>query len=235
VKPPRTLVADLDALVWLRARMDTRVPDVASAAVLARLGGADGVALSLGDAKISLERDARVLREIAGAGFSVVLPARSDTLKLALEFRPESVVLTGETSGPLGAGALDLLSPGLPLGDLIRSLGEARIRVSARVRPDPQQIKAAHRLCVPGIQMTASAVNPRQGEEPSLRELEDGARLAAKIGLHAGVTGVTDREHLRALAAIDAIAEFSLGAPLIAEAVLVGMERAARELAACIR
>jgi pyridoxine 5-phosphate synthase len=231
----RRLIVELDGVAWLRSRSPGSEPNPVTAAALAQLGGAGGVALRLGgEPGTALERDARLLRETARC-FQLVLPATSNGLKVALEIRPDSVIWTGEGEHGCFPDALDLLLVGSQLGALIRTLGEARIRSSVLIAPDPQQVKAAHRAGVQGVRLAAQGAASAELLDVPLREVEDCARLATKVGLKVGVMGVLDREHLSALAAIDAVAEFQVGPALLAQAVFVGMEQATRELVALLR
>jgi pyridoxine 5-phosphate synthase len=232
----RALIAELDAVAWLRGRGEGGQPDPVAAAALAQIGGAGGVALRLtGEPGVLFERDARLLREIAPRSFQLVLPASSHALKVALEIRPESVTWTGEGEHGGFPDPLDLPSFAPQLAGLMRTLGEARIRSTVLVQPDPHQIKAAHKASVSAVRIAAHGERFGGGPEAPLREVEDSARLALKLGLRVGAMGIVDRDHLIALASIDAIHEFQVGAVLIAQAVLVGMERATADLVACLR
>src|SRR4029077_19501690 len=86
------------------------------------------------------------------------------------------------------------------------------------------------RLGLQSLRIAAHGPISPETPEPALREVEDTARLAVRLGLRVGVLGVLDRDHLCALAAIEVISEFHVGPALIAHALLVGMERAARGL-----
>jgi pyridoxine 5-phosphate synthase len=236
VSAPRALIVELDALSWLRARGAGSQPDPAAAATLAQIGGAAGLALRVsGEPGVSLERDARLLREIAPRSFQLVLPASSQALKIALEIRPESVIWTGEGEQGWFPTPLDLVSFAPQLAGLMRTLGEARVRSSVLVQPDLHQIKAAHRASLQSVRIAAHAAAFGGTPEAPLREIEDAARLGAKLGLRVGVAGIADREHLCALGAIEPIRDFQVGPALISHAVLVGMERATRELLSCLR
>jgi pyridoxine 5-phosphate synthase len=233
----RRLIAELDAIGWLRERSESSEPSPLAAATLAQLGGASGVSLRLAaEPSALLGRDARLLRETAPRGFQLVLPASSGGLKVALEIRPECVTWTGEGEHGCFPDAIDLLVGGAQLGSLVRALGEARIHSSALVPPDPAQVKAAHRIGLQSVRLAVQGgLSGERGEPPLLRAVEDAARLGAKLGLTMGVSGVEDREQLRALAEIDAIRDFHIGPALVAQAVLVGMERATRDFLACLR
>jgi pyridoxine 5-phosphate synthase len=231
----RRLIAELDAVGWLRERCELSEPSPLTAAALARLGGASGVALRLAsDPAASPLRDARLLRELELHHFELVLPASSGGLKVALEIRPDCVTWTGESEHSAAPDPIDLLVGGAQLGALVRALGEARIRSSVLVPPDPAQLKAAHRIGLSSARLAVHGHTYSERAEPPLRGAEDCARMGAKLGLAVGVVGAADREQLRALAAIEGISEFCVGPALIAQALLLGMERAAREFVACL-
>ena len=78
-------------------------------------------------------------------------------------------------------------------------------------------------------------ITPRKQAEEELRRIEDGAKLAAKLRLEVGVGHGLDYRNVQPVAALETIREFSIGHSIVARAVLIGMERAVREMRALVR
>ena len=92
----RRLVIGLDAFPALREATGSADVDVGAAAALARLAGADAVRLAMGDELGPVgEQDVFEARRAAGA-FELRMPPSNDLLKVALQARPQRVVLAGE-------------------------------------------------------------------------------------------------------------------------------------------
>jgi pyridoxine 5-phosphate synthase len=121
---------------------------------------------------------------------------------------------------------------------MVRMLREGGIRVSLFVDPDLEQVKETHRTDADALELnTASYAEARdaRSRESALRKLVDAARLGRKLGLdiHAG-HGLT-YQNVRAIGGIAEISELNIGHSIVARAVLVGMERAVREMVDAMR
>jgi pyridoxine 5-phosphate synthase len=73
------------------------------------------------------------------------------------------------------------------------------------------------------------------GVEDELRRLEDGAKLAGKLKLEVGVGHGLDYRNVGPLAALETFSEFSIGHSIVSRGLLVGMERAVREMRELVR
>jgi len=111
------------------------------------------------------------------------------------------------------------------LKPLIARLGDAGIRVSLFIEPDPRQIEAALSLGAPVVEFHTGRYAHAEGEERSaqLARIADAAALAAKNGIepHAG-HGLTF-DNVVPVAAIPQIAELNIGHFLIGEAIFEGL------------
>jgi len=228
----RRLTVGLDALATLRDQAGVHETDLAAAAILIELAGADGVALSLSEEERgSGERDVRDLRRVA-RGFEMHLAPTQPLLKLALETRPERVVLASQEREPL-----DFRAYGSSLPPVVRSLQEAGIPVSARVHPELHSIKAAHAADCGGVDLWTAAVVDLPGPErtAACERLGDAARLAAKLRLEVSVAGgLGPRTLPQILAAVPAAERVVVGRGVVARALLLGLDRAIRDLRECL-
>lgn len=121
-------------------------------------------------------------------------------------------------------------------GPMVAKLGEAGIRVSLFIEPDPRQIEAALHLQVPVVELHTGRYAELDGEARSmeLRRLSDAAALAAKNGIevHAG-HGLT-YDNVAPIAAIPQVRELNIGHFLIADAVFVGLPEVVRKMRAAM-
>jgi pyridoxine 5-phosphate synthase len=229
----RRLVVRLDDTALLRQAHGSAEPDPVAVATLALIAGADGVAVHLREDRMHVQdRDARILRQTVRHGFRMDIGPLPEMLKVALEVRPDTVVLVPELPGELRTeGGLDLQSELAGLGEMVRALGDGKIAAGVRIAPDLEQVKAAHRAGVSSVQLcTARYTEDGPDRARELERLRDSARLAGRLGLDVCAGGGLDTRNLRPLLPIEELSGFCVGRALSARALLVGVERAVREL-----
>jgi pyridoxine 5-phosphate synthase len=120
---------------------------------------------------------------------------------------------------------------------LVRTLGEAGIPTEALIAPDLDAVKRARAEGVSGVEFfTAAIVDlPANERRVELERLGDAVRLASKLQLTIGVGGGLGYRTLRdVLDAVPAAGRVAVGRAALARAVLVGLDRAVRDLRALI-
>lgn len=229
----RRLIAKLDAVSALREVGAVSEPDPVAAATLALLGGADGISVYLReDRRYVQDRDARLLRQTVHRDFGLEMAPSQEMLKVVLELRPDAVVLVPEETDGFGSGAgIDIVSQLGVMGEIVRALDDGHVPSAVLIRAEIDQVKAAHRIGVGAVRFHTGRFaegGPDQANERAM--IVDAARLAVKLGLRVGLGGGLDARSLRALADLRDVNEVSVGHAIVARAVLIGMERAVREL-----
>jgi pyridoxine 5-phosphate synthase len=157
-----------------------------------------------------------------------------------LGLRPDQVTLVAEREGEITTeGGLNVIKGRKPIENAVRQLQKENIEISLFIDPALDQIEAAADVGVTMIELNTRAYSetcPRSPDlaDPSLqRELhevvEASERGAAKhLKILAG-HGLTYR-NVRLISDISDIIELNIGHNIIARAVLVGMERAVRDM-----
>ncbi|MBV9772487.1 MAG: pyridoxine 5'-phosphate synthase [Gemmatimonadetes bacterium] len=235
------LYVNIDHVATVRQARRTDEPDPVRAAVLAELGGADGITVHLReDRRHVQDRDVRLLLETARTGINLELAAASEVLALAVEWRPMQATLVPEkreevtTEGGLALGTPDARRH---LGEAVERLRGAGIRTSLFIDPDPDALRASADLGVEAVELhTGEYANTRGAERhEQLGRLRRAAALGHTLGMavHAG-HGLT-YENVTLVAAVPEIEELNIGHSIVSRAVLVGLERATREMAEIVR
>ena len=234
------LGVNIDHVATLRQARRVPDPDPVQAAILAELAGADGITVHLrSDRRHIQDRDVEILRQVVKTRLNLEMAATQEMLKIALTAKPHQVTLVPERREEITTeGGLDVVLNSVQLKPAVKMLEEGGIRVSVFVDPDLEQVKEAHRIDAHAIEInTAAYADARddQGRDAALRKTVDAARFGRKLGLavHAG-HGLT-YENVRALAALPEISELNIGHNIVARALLVGMERAVREMVEAMR
>jgi pyridoxine 5-phosphate synthase len=234
------LGVNIDHVATIRQARQTVEPDPVWAAALAELGGADGITIHLReDRRHIIDRDVRLLKETVQVKLNLEMAAEEEIIGIALETLPDQCTLVPEKRQEITTeGGLDVLGQEDRIAPACRRLQDAGMEVSLFVDPVAEQIAAAAALGADAVELHTGAYADAVSEEDSHREFEALVAAAestreAGLVLHMG-HGLTYRNVSR-IAAIPGICEFNIGHSIIARAVLVGLERAVREMKALVR
>lgn len=234
------LGVNIDHVATVRQARRAVEPDPVQAAVLAELGGAHGITVHLrGDRRHVQDRDLEILRQVVKTRLNLEMAATQEMTRIALTVKPDQATLVPERREEVTTeGGLDVVLNSVQLKPVIKMLQEGGVRVSLFIDPSLEQVKEARRLDAQAIEINTAAYADARDErarEAAQRGLVDAARLGKKMGMlvHAG-HGLT-YDNVGAVAALTELSELNIGHSIVARAVLVGMERAVREMADAVR
>jgi pyridoxine 5-phosphate synthase len=229
------LGVNIDHVATVRQARRAPEPDPVHAAVLAELAGAHGITVHLrADRRHIQDRDVEILRQSVRTRLNLEMSGTQEMVRIALTVKPHQVTLVPERREELTTeGGLDVVLNSVQLKPVVKTLHEGGIRVSLFVDPDLEQVKESHRVDAQAVEInTASYAEApdARAREAALRKLVDAARFGRRLGLevHAG-HGLT-YDNVRAVAQQSELSELNIGHSIVARAVLVGMERAVREM-----
>ena len=149
------LGVNIDHVATLRQARRTNEPDPVWAAVLAELGGADGITFHLREDRRHIqERDLRVLRETVAVKLNLEMACDRQVLDIACQVKPDQATLVPERREELTTeGGLDVAAHRDRVAPVVARLREAGIAVSLFLDPDPRQIEAAAALGVEAVEL----------------------------------------------------------------------------------
>jgi pyridoxine 5-phosphate synthase len=234
----RRLIVALDGLPCLRDATASADVDLAAAATLAELAGVDAVRLGASeDLKPVREEDLAEGRRAVRC-LELRMPPVPGLLRVALALRPDRVLLSAEgRDGRSPSSPVDLRGRPQPVQAAVRALAEAGIPAGAVVAPDLEMVKHAHGAGVAAVELYTGAIVDLPGPErlAALQRLSDAVRLASKLRLAVGIGGgLGFRSVGEVLTASPALESVAVGRAVIARAMLVGMDRAVRDLRALV-
>jgi len=234
------LGVNIDHVATVRQARRAHSPDPVHAAVLAELGGADGITVHLrGDRRHIHDRDVQVLRQTVRTRLNLEMATTQEMTHLALTVKPDQVTLVPERREEVTTeGGLDVVLNSVQVRPMIKTLQEAGIDVSVFVDPELEQVKEAHKLDAHAVELNTAAwsdAGSAKAREGALRKLTDAARLGRKLGLAVHAGHGLDYRNVAEIAAMSELSELNIGHSIVARAVLVGMERAVREMADTMR
>jgi pyridoxine 5-phosphate synthase len=235
------LYINIDHVATVRQARRTDEPDPVRAAVLAELGGADGITVHLREDRRHIQdRDVELLLRTVRTGVNLELAAASDVLEKAIAWKPMQATLVPERREEVtteGGLAMDTTAARRSLGDAVRSLTAAGTRTSLFIDPDEDSVRVSLDVGADAIELHTGEYANAHGQERELQldRLRRAAALARSLGLavHAG-HGLT-YENVAPLAAVPEIEELNIGHSVVSRAVFVGLERAVRDMAVIVR
>ena len=234
------LGVNIDHVATVRQARRVPEPDPVQAAVLAELGGADGITVHLrADRRHIQDRDVEILRQVVKTRLNLEMAATQEMLRVALTVKPDQVTLVPERREELTTeGGLDVVLNSVQLSRSSRRWRRAASRSACSWTPTWSRSRRAHKLDAKAVEINTAAYSEARDErtrEAALRKVTDAARLGRKLGLavHAG-HGLT-YQNVGAIAALTEITELNIGHNIVARAMLVGMERAVSEMVQAMR
>jgi pyridoxine 5-phosphate synthase len=233
------LGVNVDHVATIRQARGTNEPDPVTAAALAELAGADGITIHLREDRRHIQdRDVELMRQTVKTRLNLEMAATDEMVGIALKVLPDAVTLVPEKRQELTTeGGLNVSLLRQTIKKHIDLLKQGGISVSLFIDPDLEQVKAAHRVGADAIEIHTgtycdATCDTTRGKE--LEKIASAVKAGNKLGLkvHAG-HGLT-YFNVQPVAAIGGIREFNIGHSIISRAVLVGMERAVREMKALV-
>ena len=234
------LGVNIDHVATLRQARRANEPDPVAAAVLATLGGADGITVHLREDRRHInDRDVRLLRPVVTTRLNLEMAAVDAIADIACEVRPDEATLVPERRQEVTTeGGLDVVAHEAAVAAVTKRLHDAGIPVSLFIDPDPTQIAAAKRLGAQAVEIQTARYSEARTDEARQQELQalrDATARARDAGLHVHMGHGLNYWNVQAVAAIDGVEELNIGHSIVSRAVLVGMERAVREMKDAIR
>jgi len=234
------LGVNIDHVATVRQARRADEPDPVAAAVLAILGGADGITVHLREDRRHIQdRDVRVLRPVVTRRLNLEMAAVAAIADIACEVKPDEATIVPERRQELTTeGGLDVVAHEQAVAPIVKRLQAAGIEVSLFIDPDARQVEVAGRLNAQAIEFqTASYSEARTAAERArqLDVLKKATDAALAAGLHVHMGHGLNYTNVQAVAAIPGVEELNIGHSIVSRAILVGMERAVREMKEAIR
>jgi pyridoxine 5-phosphate synthase len=202
--------------------------------MLVEQGGADQITFHLREDRRHIQnRDARLVSELAQTRVNMEMAATSEMQEIALALRPDSVTLVPERREEVTTeGGLDLLRTSDRVGPIVKALRDGGIKVAVFLNPDLAQIKEAGKLGCDAVEIhTGEYANASGGDvERCLRAIRDAAAAVRKQGMRAHAGHGLTYHNVQPIVAIEEIEELNIGHSIVSRAILVGIERAVREM-----
>ena len=228
------LGVNVDHIATIRqARLGVE-PDPVAAAVLALLAGADGITIHLREDRRHIqERDLRLMREIVTNELNLEMAATDEMVRVALDVRPDLVTLVPEKRMELTTeGGLDVTGQKKHIKRTAAKLHDSGIPVSLFINPDISDISISKETGADMVEihtgLYANSKGAKVNEE--LHRVMEAVKSARGLGLLVNAGHGLNYVNVTGIAAIEGVRGLYIGHSIISRAVLVGMDRAVREM-----
>jgi len=229
---------NIDHVATVRNARGTTYPDPVLAAGICELAGAEGITAHLReDRRHMRDGDIERLRAALTTTLNLEMAATDEMLGIVERVRPDVVTLVPERRAELTTeGGLDVLATRAQVDKVQKTTSALGIKLSLFIAADAAQIQASRELGARQIELHTGEYAHARGAEraEALARLARGAALAHQLGLEVAAGHGLTRENVAAVTAIAEIEELNIGHAVIADAVLVGLDRAVRDMRAAM-
>jgi len=231
---------NVDHVATLRNARGETQPDPVTAALIAEQAGVDGIVFHLREDRRHInERDVRLLRELITTKLDFEMAAVPEIIKIACDVGPELATLVPEKRQELTTeGGLNVIDNVALIRSTIEELHKADIDVSIFTEPDIPQIDASAEAGADYIEIHTGVFANALTEEEQFDELErirGAAKHAKKLGLGINAGHGLNYQNIKIFRELGDIDEVSIGHSIIARAVIVGIDKAVKEMIRLIK
>jgi pyridoxine 5-phosphate synthase len=229
------LGVNIDHVATVRQARRGHDPDTIAAAVLALLGGADGITVHLREDRRHIQdRDVQLLRQVVTNRLNLEMSTVKEIVDIACAIKPDEATLVPERRQELTTeGGLDVVANQKAVASAMEKLHKAGVEVSLFVDPDTRQIEVARVLGARAVEIQTARYSEARTREDCERELgllRESTDLARQHGLHVHMGHGLNYQNVATIARIPGVEELNIGHSIVSRAILVGMERAVREM-----
>ncbi len=227
------LGVNVDHIATVRQARLAQLPSPIEGAKLAEAAGAWGITAHLREDRrhiqdADLEALAKTVKRL-----NMEMAVTDEMVKIARRIKPHSSCLVPEKRAELTTeGGLDVAGQRERVRRAIGELHDAGIIVSCFIDPDFHQLEAAAELGSDYVELHTGAYANATGaaRADELEKLKQGARFAAQLGLKVNAGHGIDYENIAGILEMPELNELNIGHSIIGRALMVGMERAVREM-----
>jgi len=230
------LCVNIDHVATLRQARGTSYPDPVWAASLCELAGARGITVHLReDRRHIVDRDVELLRQTVRTTLNLEMAATAEMIGIARRVKPDIATLVPEKrEEKTTEGGLDVAGGASALRDAVAQLHDAGVEASLFIDPSPAQVRASAEIGAKRIELhTGHYCEVRGGQAMAeLERLASATELAISLGLHVAAGHGLDYPNVGPVTRIMGIEELNIGHAIVSRAVLVGLDRAVRDMIA---
>ena len=133
---------------------------------------------------------------------------------------------------------MDVISFKDAIAETVGTLQDSGIPVSIFINPDPDQIKVAHQINATMVEIHTGIfcdANTTKKREQAFFDIVNAVKFARKLRLGINAGHGLCYNTIKTFKGLHEIDEFSIGHSIVSRSVLVGMEKAVKEMLALVK
>jgi len=228
------LGVNVDHVATLRQARLGIEPEPVMAATLAILGGADGITVHLREDRRHInDRDLEVMKSFVPVELNLEMAATAEMLGIAKKTKPDLVTVVPEKRKELTTeGGLDVKANKKALKEAIKRIHGSGIKVSLFINPSESDVEVSKETGADMVEIHTGAYAGAKGDmrDKELMRVQKAVFKARDVGLVVNAGHGLNYLNVSRIVEIEGIRGLYIGHSIISRAVLVGIERAVREM-----
>jgi len=233
------LGVNIDHVATLREARKGLDPEPVYAALICQNAGADSIVAHLREDRRHIkEKDLLLLKRAVGVKLNLEMSVAPEIVEFACKIKPDQATFVPEKRLELTTeGGLDVINNYKLVKKAVDKLSSCKIKVSLFIDPDIKQIEAAIKTGVKMIELHTG----RYAEAKSVKDtnkyfaqIKKCAVFAKSRGLRVFAGHGLNYHNVRRIAGIKEIEELNIGHSIICRAVMIGLDKAVKEMIALI-
>ncbi|MDD5594796.1 MAG: pyridoxine 5'-phosphate synthase [Candidatus Omnitrophica bacterium] len=229
------LGVNIDHVATLREVRHGKEPDPVFAALICQAAGADSIVAHLREDRRHIkERDVAILKKVIKLPLNLEMSIAAEIVEITCKIKPDQATLVPEKRQELTTeGGLDVALNLKRVKQTVEILRKNGVAVSLFIDPEKKQIDAAKKSGARIIELHtgryADAVNEAK-QEKYFKEILASVSYARAKGLIVNAGHGLNYYNVSRIAKRKGIEELNIGYSIICRSVLVGLERAVKEM-----
>jgi pyridoxine 5-phosphate synthase len=228
------LGVNVDHVATLRQARLGIEPEPVMAATLAILGGADGITIHLREDRRHInDRDLEIMKSFVPVELNLEMAATAEMLGIAKKTKPDLVTIVPEKRKELTTeGGLEVKANKKALKEAIKRIKGSGIKVSLFINPLDNDVEVSKETGADMVEIhTGAYANAKcDVREKELMRVQKAVSKARDLGLVVNAGHGINYQNVSKIVEIEGMRGLYIGHSIISRAVLVGIERAVREM-----
>ncbi len=229
------LCVNIDHVATLRQARLGFNPDPVKAAKIVEKAGAAGITVHLREDRRHInDSDVSGLKKTVKKKFNLEMSLNPEIVKTALKVAPDEATIVPEKRRELTTeGGLDAAGKLDRVKNTVKKLKSKKVIVSLFIDPVYKQIKAASDAGADYIEIHTgkyAETSTAKKRETEINRVKRAVKYARSLGLGVNAGHGLDYQNTRKIASIDGIEDLNTGHSIISRAVMVGLEKAVKEM-----
>lgn len=233
------LGVNIDHVATLREVRKAIEPEPVFAALLCEASGADSIVAHLREDRRHIQdKDLYLLKAAVKTKLNLEMSVAGDIVDIACKVKPDQATLVPEKRQEITTeGGLDVVTNFKKIKPVLARLEKQGIEASLFIDPDKKQIDAAKKAGAGIIELHTgryAEAKGERGQDKYFKELEVALTYAKSKGLRVNAGHGLNYYNVARVAKMKDLEELNIGYAIVCRAVLVGLERAVKEMRALI-